>query len=272
MGFFKDFKEDLSQAVNELSDDAAKLTGTADNSKGQELPADDAMVDTLGEEENEVTDADLEASLSRMLAQSEEQATKEESAPAPRQSRKETSRPAADERKDKENSVKASSVKEIEAEETDEDAVSDETAIITPGLSIKGDITSAGSIELLGKVEGNVTCKGKLVVSGTIKGSSNSADFFSDKAEITGDITCNGPAKIGSGSVIIGNLVATSAVIAGAIKGDIDVQGPVIVDTTAIVMGNIKSKLVQINNGAVIEGYCSQCYSDNSPKKFFGEI
>ena len=65
--------------------------------------------------------------------------------------------------------------------------------------------------------------------------------------------------------------MASSAVIAGAIKGDIDVQGPVIVDTTAIVMGNIKSKLVQINNGAVIEGFCSQCYSDNSPKKFFGE-
>ena len=54
-------------------------------------------------------------------------------------------------------------------------------------------------------------------------------------------------------------------------KGDIDVKGPVIVDTSAIVLGNIKSKSVQINNGAVLEGYVSQCYSDNSPKKFFGE-
>ncbi len=71
MGFFKDFKEDLSQAVNELSDDAAKMTGTADKAKEQEpeLPADDAMVDTLMEEEADVTDADLEASLSRMDAQ-----------------------------------------------------------------------------------------------------------------------------------------------------------------------------------------------------------
>ncbi|MCM1307631.1 MAG: polymer-forming cytoskeletal protein [Butyrivibrio sp.] len=267
MGFFKDFKEDLSQAVNELSDDASKLAGTADSAKAQELPADDAMVNTLNEEETEVTDADLEASLSRMLAQSVEQEAAPEEAPSPKQSKKTAARSAAEERIEKEASVQASPE---EAEEP-EDEVSDETAIITPGLSIKGDINSAGSIELLGKVEGNVTCKGKLVVSGTIKGNSASADFFSDKADITGDITCNGPAKIGSGSVIIGNLVATSAVIAGAIKGDIDVQGPVIVDTTAIVMGNIKSKLVQINNGAVIEGYCSQCYSDNSPKKFFGE-
>lgn len=60
--------------------------------------------------------------------------------------------------------------------------------------------------------------------------------------------------------------------IAGAVKGDIDVHGPVILDTTAIVMGNIKSKSVQINNGAVIEGLCSQCYADISPSTFFEEF
>ena len=37
-------------------------------------------------------------------------------------------------------------------------------------------------------------------------------------------------------------------------------------------MGNIKSKSVQINNGAVIEGMCSQCYADVNPKSFFEEI
>lgn len=68
--------------------------------------------------------------------------------------------------------------------------------------------------------------------------------------------------------MIIGNLYAHSAVIAGAIKGDIDVHGPVIIDATAIVMGDIKSESFQINRGAVLEGYISQCYSDNSPKKF----
>ena len=44
--------------------------------------------------------------------------------------------------------------------------------------------------------------------------------------------------------MIIGNIAAASAVIAGAIKGDIDVQGPVVVDTSAEVMGNIKSRSV----------------------------
>ena len=67
--------------------------------------------------------------------------------------------------------------------------------------------------------------------------------------------------KVGNGTVIIGNISATSAVIAGAVKGDIDVNGPVVVDTSAVVMGNIKSRSVQINSGAVIEGTFSQCYN-----------
>ena len=78
--------------------------------------------------------------------------------------------------------------------------------------------------------------------------------------------------KIGQSSVVIGNIFANSAVIAGAVKGDIDVHGPVVLDTSAIVMGNIKSKSVQINNGAVIEGMCSQCYADVNPTSFFEEI
>ena len=60
--------------------------------------------------------------------------------------------------------------------------------------------------------------------------------------------------------------------IAGAIKGDIDVKGPVVLDSSAIVMGDIKYKSVQINNGAVIEGMCSQCYAEVNPTSFFEEI
>ena len=60
-------------------------------------------------------------------------------------------------------------------------------------------------------------------------------------------------------------------VTAIGVKGDIDVQGPVILDSTAIIMGNIKSKSIQINNGAAIEGLCSQCYAEVNPSSFFTE-
>ena len=241
MGFFKDFKDDVSQAVNELVDDA---TGMPASGKKKVID-DDVMVDTL-----------------------EEPVKQTKTVPVPKTTSAKHAEPAAVQVADEEEPVReparnAEPVKNSGAEATSE------TAIITPGLKITGDIESSGAIELLGTVIGNVSCQGKLSVSGTIKGNTHSSAFYSNEAEITGNINCDGAAKIGNGSVVIGDLAATSAVIAGAIKGDIDVHGPVIIDTTAIVMGDIKSEAVQINNGAVIEGHCSQCYSDNSPSKFF---
>ncbi|MCR4691408.1 MAG: polymer-forming cytoskeletal protein [Lachnospiraceae bacterium] len=150
----------------------------------------------------------------------------------------------------------------------DGDAV-DESAVITKCMTVKGDVLSRGSIEIQGVVEGNVTALGKLNVSGNLKGDAKAAEVFADAAQISGQITADGTAKIGKDSVIIGNIIASSAVIAGAVKGDIDVHGPVILDSSAIVMGNIKSKSVQINNGAAIEGMCSQCYAESSPSSFF---
>ncbi len=145
----------------------------------------------------------------------------------------------------------------------------DENAVITKCMTVKGDILSRGSVEIIGSVEGNVRALGKLNVSGVLKGDASAAEVFADAAQISGQIQADGTAKIGKNSVIIGNIYATSAVIAGAVKGDIDVHGPVILDSSAIVMGNIRSKSVQINNGAAIEGLCSQCYADSTPSSFF---
>lgn len=148
----------------------------------------------------------------------------------------------------------------------------DETAVVTEGMTITGDIVSEGSMELIGTVNGNLDILGKLNITGTIQGNSKAAEIYAEGAKITGEVNSQGSVKIGQSSVVIGNILATSAVVAGAVKGDIDVQGPVILDTTAIVMGNIKSKSVQINNGAVIEGMCSQCYADVNPTSFFEEF
>lgn len=146
---------------------------------------------------------------------------------------------------------------------------SDETAVITGGMTITGDIVSEGSIDVIGTVNGNIDALGKLNITGHINGNSKASEIYAESAKINGEVVSEGAVKIGASSVIIGNITAASAAIAGAVKGDIDVKGPVILDASAIVMGNIKSKSVQINNGAVIEGMCSQCYADVSPTAFF---
>ena len=242
MGFFQDLKEDLSQAVNEMLPNEEVETEAETLEETLEEP--EAEIEELEEESEELDEEPEEAAL-------EEEEIYEEPIVA--------------------DNVESKGDKEMsDVSQVREEAV-DEVAIITEGMTIKGDITSKGSMDIIGNVIGNIDILGKLNVSGGIQGDSIAAEIFADSAKITGQVHSYGSVKIGQSSVIIGNIIATSAVIAGAIKGDIDVQGPVILDSSAIVMGNIKSKSVQINNGAVIEGMCSQCYADVNPVSFFNE-
>lgn len=168
------------------------------------------------------------------------------------------------------NSVEQAKEEILEAEKNfNVDDADTETTYITKGTKIKGDLETDGSIDIIGAVEGNITCQGKVVVGGTVTGNITSGELYANNAKIQGDIKSYGSVKVGVGSMIIGTIAGESAVIAGAVNGDIDVQGPVIVDSTAVIMGNIKSRSVQINNGAVIEGFCSQSYSDIDVKSFF---
>lgn len=148
----------------------------------------------------------------------------------------------------------------------------DQLTVITKGTSIKGDIISDGAIEVYGSVTGSIAAQGKIVVSGEISGDSKGNEIFVDGAKIHGNLESDGTVKIANESIIIGNIKAACAVIAGAVKGNIDVNGPVVLDSTAKVLGDIDCKLVQINNGAVIEGRCSQSYADVSPSSFFENL
>lgn len=148
----------------------------------------------------------------------------------------------------------------------------DQLTVITKGTSIKGDIISDGAIEVYGSVTGSIAAQGKIVVSGEISGDSKGNEIFVDGAKIHGNLDSDGTVKIANESIIIGNIKAACAVIAGAVKGNIDVNGPVVLDSTAKVLGDIDCKLVQINNGAVIEGRCSQSYADVSPSSFFENL
>lgn len=281
MGFFQDLKEDLSQAVNELlpeevkmeevdamkSEEIKDLDGVDQQNSTQESSSEAHLFEQAEEEEAKQSSEEIEQSseeielneLAIMLEKMEEMERQEQAL-------------SSDETME---IVEPKNVKEEgkgRMEDTNQKTVTDETAVITMGMTITGDISSSGSMEVIGSILGNIEVLGKLNVTGTIQGNSKAAEVFADSAKITGEITSEGSVKIGQSSVVIGNITANSAVIAGAVKGDIDVRGPVILDTSAIVMGNIKSKSVQINNGAVIEGLCSQCYADVNPTAFFEDI
>ena len=238
MSFFKEFKEDLSTAVNELTPGG-----------DEQLELEDEM--TEDESKEEVNEFGDESELEKLdgILQSYTDTDKKSDFVVP-----EMKKPAF-----ASNETLATSKEVV-----------NETSIITTGMILTGNLETTSSVEVRGVINGDVQCAGKLIVTGSINGNSNANEFFADEAKIEGEIVAEGTVKIGAGSVVIGNITATSAVIAGAVKGDIDVKGPVVVDTSAVIMGNIKSRSVQINNGAVIEGFCSQCYSDVDVQGIFG--
>ena len=133
--------------------------------------------------------------------------------------------------------------------------------VITKGTTINGSIISDCSLDVMGTINGDIECLGKLTISGKVTGNAMAAEVYVNTDRLEGNITSEGSVKIGLGTVIIGDIVATSGVIAGAVKGEIDVKGPVVIDSTAIIKGNVKAKSVQMNNGAVLEGFCSLAYA-----------
>ncbi|MBQ8246220.1 MAG: polymer-forming cytoskeletal protein [Lachnospiraceae bacterium] len=328
MGFFSDLKEDLAQAVNELTEDAAEKELLEEEERlKKELAemedelqvngidmqetveeeyahfmAEEAVFEDVNEDEyveaqmqnsNDSTDSfesvneEVMASLAAGYADATEALPDEENSLV---EELEAAVAELDETVEVDEIEELEEIEEIEEKEEmvtmmaeDVMEVSDrnddtmmsmadenaEVGIIPAGMIITGDISTAGALDLRGTVLGNIEIGGKLNVSGSIQGNSKAVEIYAQAAKITGDIECDNSVKVGPNSVVIGNVSARSAVIAGAVKGDIDVRGPVILDSSAIIKGNIKSKSVQINNGAAIEGMCSQCYADVNPTSFF---
>ncbi len=246
MGFFSDLKEDLSQAVNELIPEDGADVKEAEAESGVEVQEEEKEPQTVN---------NFHADLSAMLEHVDDTEPEEE--------------------EEEEEGVYVAPVvpeKPCFEQRTSNKVANDEVSVIMDSMIINGNIATEGALDIRGSIVGDVEALGKLNITGTIQGNSRAVEVFAEGARITGEIHSSGTIKVGQSSVIIGNIYATSAVIAGAIKGDIDVKGPVILDASAIVMGNIKSKSVQINNGAVIEGMCSQCYAEVNPTSFFEEL
>lgn len=293
MGFFKDFKDDFPKAVDELlsgnDGNSENLSAQTTNTPDSEETVDDNDQNVTNEQSDEFTEHDTDsanditserdtenAEDNKMKKEddnktgsgegnmeenvdvellsalnSEEKNSKDEAGSKNNENEGKENRKKKDGHKESEGKVHAASLTE-----------DDEVTIISKGTTIDGNITSQGSLEIMGNVTGDVECLGKLTITGKVIGNTTAAEVDVNTERLEGSITSEGGVKISLGTVLIGNITGTSAIIAGAVKGDIDINGPVVIDSSAIIKGNVKAKSLQINNGAVVEGFCSLPYSD----------
>lgn len=279
MGFFKDFKEDLSQAVNELLPDNQEKIEERQEQMVNTLDTDNAAEDDISESEkmkewldglenieldfdkneelnNEVIE-DLSETANDVESTMEEEKTIEEEGASMDDNVDLELLNSLNEDEDKvQDTVKEQKVRTASV------SSDDEVSVITKGTTINGSISSDSSLDVMGTVSGDIDCLGKLTISGKVTGNVSAAEVYINTDRMEGNVVSEGTVKIGLGTVLIGDVTGTSGVVAGAVKGEIDINGPVVIDSTAIIKGNIKAKSVQINNGAIIDGFCSLSYSD----------
>jgi len=97
--------------------------------------------------------------------------------------------------------------------------------ILASGTQIKGDISAEEDFRVDGSIEGNIVCKGKIIV-GT-------------SSTITGEIRC------------------VNIELLGQVNGNIFCSESVILRAPSFLNGDIKTKIIEIEPGAKFEGSCS---------------
>lgn len=144
--------------------------------------------------------------------------------------------------------------------------------IITKSTIIAGNISTEDDLIIDGSVCGDVDCKGELTISGEVAGNAIAASINIKTSKFDGDVRSDGKIEINEGTVVLGNIYGKSATIAGAVKGEIIVSEEAYLEPTAIVKGNIRAKSVQIEHGAVLQGFCELAYESMDLDDFFGEV
>ena len=96
--------------------------------------------------------------------------------------------------------------------------------VIGPGAEIAGDVTVKAGARIDGRVKGNVSCQGELV--------------------------------IGKEGLVEGEVKAASAVLAGRITGKLLVEGKAELSSTARMEGDVACSKLVIEEGAFFQGHC----------------
>ena len=99
-----------------------------------------------------------------------------------------------------------------------------DTCILAQGTLVQGDVFVGQSLRIEGEIQGNVSCKERLVCSAS--------------GQIVGDVRCK------------------NALIEGKIQGNLECEDSLELSATAQVIGNIKAKRLQMQFGAIIKGKC----------------
>lgn len=95
-----------------------------------------------------------------------------------------------------------------------------------------------------------------LAAGTNVKGNISTETDFRLDGKVEGDVSCNGKIVIGPKGSVTGNITADNAEVLGEVEGSIRVSAKLSLKATAIIKGDIFAQSLEIEPNAQFNGIC----------------
>lgn len=92
--------------------------------------------------------------------------------------------------------------------------------------------------------------------STTVKGDILTENDFRLDGKVEGDITCSGKLVIGPKGKVTGKVISDNAEIMGEINGSITIKAKLVLKSSAVIKGDIQTQTIEIEPNARFNGSC----------------
>ena len=132
---------------------------------------------------------------------------------------------------------------------------SDDVSVVGRGAKIDGTLTSAGSLEIHGRLTGAITVEGEVSVApGSEVRADINAHTISLAGRVKGNLTAPGAVVLPAQSKVEGDVRAQNVTVHGAVTGDVVAEQGVRIGGQARVEGDITCRTLAIDEGAYFAG------------------
>ena len=154
------------------------------------------------------------------------------------------------------DNMEQSEVRVETASVTDEVSVVKTPTIISSETVLQGNVNGSNDVEVCGQIIGDITVEGMVkVLSGAVTGNIKATKIFIKDSIIDGNIDSDSMIDIIGKSEIKGNIKGGDIVINGRCKGNIVASEHLKLLERAMIRGDLQTKLIRIEDGAILEGY-----------------
>lgn len=109
-----------------------------------------------------------------------------------------------------------------------------------------------------------MTSAHNVIAAGTkVIGKIESIENFRIDGNIEGDIDCKGKIIVGQTSKVVGNIICDNIELMGVVNGNIACLGTIVFRNQSKLIGDLKTKVIEIEPGAIFTGTITM--SENTP-------